>query len=249
MSTAIITTVCDRPQFSERALAQLAPLGFPLLVVDDSKSRESMLRYLDIVEFLVKEGHKVRYLAMPENRGLAGALNIGLSYFLADPDVEWISYFQDDVDLDPLVMEAIAAVQDPANRPFVTAHDAAEHGTVMQDHVTNGIRCKIKRSCRGTHMHAHRHYWEQVMPIPSRAIGAPKRMPGNPTGMGSNVDWWIATNAPKSVAQTGKMVWCIPGLVRTFLWKGKDSCWDNTQKVGEDLPLSREAITDWISKR
>lgn len=207
-----------------------------------------MLRYIEIVEHLVKEGHPVKYMAMPENRGLAAALNIGLSYFLADPEIEWISYFQDDVDVDPLVMEAIAAVQSAADRPLVTAHDAAEHGSVMADHTVNGIRCKVKRSCRGTHMHAHRSYWEQVMPIPSRALGAPKRMPGA-MGMGSNVDWWIATNAPKSAANTGKMVWCIPNLVHTFLWKADDSCWGNAAKVGEDSPLSRGAIKEWLEKK
>lgn len=235
--TAIVVTTYNRPDALKRTLESLRKLGLPILVVDDASPNS-------LGTFYTCHDGGAFLLRLPENRGLAGALNIGLSYWLADPMIKWISYFQDDVDVDPDILEVLRDVQHEKDRPLLTGHDAVEH-PALAEKVVSGVKVKLKKSCRATHMHAHRSYWESVMPIPSRELGAPKPIPGKPRGMGSNVDWWVATNAPKSVGATGRYVTCVPGLVRTFLWKKAESTWDNGLKA-EEPPLSREAIKGWV---
>jgi hypothetical protein len=237
--TAIVVTACGRTASLERSLPQLRALGCPVLVVDDSRSPEAAEGCL-----LETVKAKCLYLRVPENRGLACALNIGFSYWLADPAIKWISYFQDDVDVDSLTLKVLRDVQHPSERPLLTARHAREHKIERTDTVA-GVRVLMKRSTTGTHLHVHRDYLVGVMPIPTRELGAPKPIPGQQRGLGSNVDWWIATWAPRSVGATGSFVACVPGLVRTFYVKRHESCWDNEHVAGEDPPLSREAIISW----
>lgn len=236
--TAIVVTTCDRSFGLAKTLDSLSKLEVPILVVDDGRKGHSS------VPFYESSKH-VSFIRTPHNRGLACALNIGLSYWLADKSIEWISYFQDDVEVDPDVLLVLRDVQHLKDRPLLTGHDAAEHPVKATADGINGVDVLYKESCRATHMHAHRDYWTSVMPIPTRELGAPKPVPGQPRGLGSNVDWWIATWAPSSVKMTHRYVTCVPGLVRTFLWKKEDSCWDNTQKAGEDGPLHRRALKGW----
>lgn len=237
--TAVIVTTCGRPASLERTLSHLVQLDVPILVVNDPRDDAPFagLRPYD------KE--RVKVMTLPSNRGLAAALNIGLAYWLADKRIEWISYFQDDVEVDPDVLLVLRDIQHLKDRPLLTGHDAAEHPVKATADGINGVDVLYKESCRATHMHAHRDYWAAVMPIPTRELGAPKPVPGQPRGLGSNVDWWIATWAPSSVKMTHRYVTCVPGLVRTFLWKKGDSCWDNEQKAGEDAPLHRRALKGW----
>src|SRR6185436_15013232 len=120
----------------------------------------------------------------PENRGLAGALNIGLSYWLANPSIQAISYFQDDVEVDPLCIAACnEAIQQMGPADFergmvVTGHDAKEHRERWQleryfGSSFSGIDMFKRGSCRATHMHAHIDAWKKVLPIPSRGLGLP----------------------------------------------------------------------------
>lgn len=227
---AIIVTTYNRPQALRRSLPQIARLGAPVLVVDDGSEISHAAEY----ESLAKEYGQ--YLRLPCNRGLAAALNIGLSYWMADKSIDWISYFQDDVDVHPRALEVLTRIG--AHSQILTGHDAAAH-PVQSETQIGGIPVRRKWSCAGVHLHATADFWRGLMPIPTYALGAPKRIDkGNGRGMGSNVDWWIVRDAPQSSQHKKMQVLCVPGLVRTFYWKPQDSSWNNFLPTGEEPPLA-----------
>lgn len=236
---SVLVTTYNRPEALEKSLPYVCALGVPVVVLDDGSDDHAARENARICDY---EG--VLRLALPRNRGLACALNVGLMYLLADPAVHWISCFQDDVEVDPVLLRVLEDVQNPTHRPFLTGHDAAEHDGVGRETV-GGVEVKLKENCRATHMHAHRDYWTAILPIPTRKLGAPCPGPGKERGIGSNVDYWIASRAPTSVVRTGKRVVCVPGLVRTFLWRSEDSCWNNRARPGEDGPLHQRALRSW----
>lgn len=213
---AILVTTFNRPAALARSLPQIAALGFPAVVVDDGSSGVAAF---DTRRICVD--HAVNLIALPANRGLAAALNVGLTYLLADCRIEWISYFQDDVDIDPHVMDRLYLVEDATARPLLTGYDADEHATEGRDEI-HGVAVKLKGSSPAVHLHAHTSYWTSVVPIPSEYLGAPKRR-----WEASLEDYWIVNNAPASVGRRGMHVVCIPNLARTFLWDAADSTWDN----------------------
>lgn len=225
MITQLVTTY-NRPSALARSLPQIAALGWPVLIVNDGGC--------DVTAIARQHGADV--LTLPHNRGLAAAMNIGLSYLLADKSIEWVNYLQDDVDLAPHCRAGLdAAMSMGQGYPLITGHDAAEHAGVIAN--PQHGNWKLKHNCRATHMLATRDYWLSVMPIPTNKLHAPCREPGFPRGTGSNVDWWIASQAPQSIGMRGGHVLCVPGLVRTFLWKAEDSCWSNEQRAGADPEL------------
>jgi glycosyltransferase involved in cell wall biosynthesis len=221
----IIVTTYNRPEALIRSLPQICALGAPVLVVDDG----SQAKWTDeLVRTAIAD-----YLYIPHNRGLAAALNIGLSYWLADKSVDWISYFQDDVDVHPEALKILSRLH--GRVPLLTGHDAGEHNATLTETI-DGIPVKHKLYIRATHMHASAEFWRSVYPIPTNELGTPKRK-GPGKGMGSNVDWWIVRDSPHSTRAIGKDILCVPGLVRSFLWRGENSCWGNTAKAGEEPPL------------
>jgi len=231
MSTiACLVTTYERPAALARSLPQIAALGRPVLVIDDGSDGLAFHENLQICSRV----ENVRYVRLPDNRGLAAVLNVGLSYWLADKSIEWISYFQDDVDVHPLIMREIEkAIQThPAN--LYTGHDSAYHATAQS---LKGY--KIKRSCAGVHMHGCADFWRSILPIPTYVLGAPKRVQDGVKGIGSNVDWWIVRDAPRSIAKRGEMIVCLPNLVRTFSYRSEDSCWGNFLPKGEEPPLEQ----------
>lgn len=221
----IVVTTCNRSQALKRSLPQIVALGAPALVVDDSLSEEKLNREICI-------HNHANYLRLPQNRGLACALNVGLSFWLADKQVEWVSYFQDDVDVHPSLFKEIGKICKDHSLWLFTGHDSPDHPTVK-----DCGEYKLKDSCAGIHMHASREFWKSVMPVPTNSLGTPKRILGRERGMGSDVDWWIVKNSPNSVQKRGGSVICLPGLVRTFLHRAEDSSWGNAPKCGEDAPL------------
>lgn len=239
---AVFVSTKDRPQALRRSLPQIAgaakEVDAPVLVIDDASCG-----------LITMENQKicleadVLYTRLPSNRGLAAVLNIGLEYYLADTDIQWISYFQDDVDVDPLALKVLLDVCDRIY-PFATGFDAPEH-PCSHERKLAGCSVKIKNSTRATHMHAHRDYWRSVMPIPTRELGAPKRIAGQARGIGSNVDWWIVTNAPASVARTREGAVVVPGLVSTFYWKAEDSNW-GADAPEPAAPIHRGSIEGWL---
>lgn len=177
---------------------------------------------------------EVDYLYLPGNRGLAAAMNIGLSYWLADKSVDWISYFQDDVDVHPKTLEILSRLH--KRGPIMTGHDAAAHASHGLG-AFDGIQVKYKWTSAGVHIHASAEFWRGVLPIPTFALGAPKRNGKPGRGTGSNADWWIVRDSPKSSRALGKQILCVPNLVRTFFWKPEDSSWNNSLPTGEEPPL------------
>jgi len=221
----VLVTTCNRPSALERSLPQIAALGSPVLVIDDGSQDWYDNKILCL-------RHRAKYLRLPENRGLAAALNVGLSYWLADRSYNWISYFQDDVDVHPGFFSELDKATRDYRGVLYTGHDSLAHKTVrVQDDI------KIKGSCAGVHMHARREFWLSVMPIPTYQLGAPKRIEGRERGIGSNVDWWIVRDSPNSPAKRRERIVCLPQMVRTFLSRPEDSSWGNDPKWGEDLPL------------
>jgi len=215
-TTAVAVTTFERPAALARALPQIASLGAPIVVVDDG-SRAGVAE----ANRSLCERHAASYLLLPTNRGLPAAMNVALDYWLADPAVEWISYFQDDVDVRPDVLEIMSRLQHAERAPLLTGFDAADHPTVST--VENGgVLVKEKRTTPAVHLHAHRAYWASIMPIPSPYLGAPKPRIG-----ASLEDWWITCHSPASVEKRGLLVPCVPGLVATFLSHRDDSTWDN----------------------
>jgi glycosyltransferase involved in cell wall biosynthesis len=225
----VIVTTHNRPSALERSLPQIVALGAPVLVVDDGSNSECVRANADITV-----RHGACQLWLPNNRGLAAALNAGLSYWLADKRIEWISYFQDDVDVHPSLFTELAKVaRETAGARLFTGHNSPDHPAIEK-----GRGIVLKRTCAGVHLHARSDFWAGVMPIPTLELGAPKRIPGRVRGLGSNVDWWIVRDSPRSVANMAvKDIVCLPGLVRTFLFKAEDSSWGNAPRCGEDAPL------------
>lgn len=228
---ASVITTYNRPGSLGRSLPQILALGAPVVVVDDASSPENLAENQRIAD-----DHGVPLLKMPENRGLPNAINSGIGYWLADPDVDWISYFQDDVEVHPDLFKVFAAVQDACDRPLLTGRDAAEHRTFQYQSI-GGYKVLLKRSMPGVHLHAHRDYWRSILPIPTPYLGAPKPV-GRKHGQGADEDWWITAWSPDSITKQGKYVICVPGLVRTFDQAGTESTWQNLVAAENDAPLT-----------
>jgi glycosyltransferase involved in cell wall biosynthesis len=226
----ILVSTFNRPDALARSLPQISALGAPVLVVDDGTAIGPGI--VAVHKCAIYDCH-TDYLRLPRNRGLAAAMNVGISFWIADKSIEWISYFQDDVDVHPKTLEILARLQ--PHGQILSGHDAPEHRPHNTGEV-DGIPVKYKWAIRATHIHAHVDFWRSIYPIPTNQIGTPKRN-GSGRGIGSNSDWWICRDAPQSCQRTKRPVICVPGLVRSFLHKAEDSCWNNESKGGEESPL------------
>lgn len=214
----IVMTTFNRPSSLKRSMQQIIALDAPVIIVDDGSNPKYYEK-----NFSIAQKYNAPILKIPQNRGLCCARNMGISYFLADPEIEWISCLEDDATVSPDMLDIMAKVQDSKLRPLCTGYDAAEHISYKQISI-NGHKVSLKRSTPGVHMHAHRSYWMSVMPIPTPYLGAPKKNRGLP-GQGSDCDWWVASWSPNSVAKKGLYVTCVPGLVDTFLCGPYESTW------------------------
>lgn len=245
MNICSIITTKDRPQFLRRTLPAVVALGARVLVVDDGSSLvNAELNAIACEQVRPEAPSDVLYLRFPENRGLAAALNTGLSFWMAE-NPDYISYFQDDVEVDPELHKVLSSLHralPEQHRALLTGHDAREHKAISGRLNAQGISYFRKGSCRATQMFASARAWAGVMPIRSRGVGYPKRT-GPDRGEGSNVDWYITRDHTHPLK-----VHCVPGLVRTFAWEAHESCWNNRQTAGEDGPLSRESIELWLRR-
>jgi glycosyltransferase involved in cell wall biosynthesis len=220
VQTAVTLTTHNRPESLRRSLPQILKLNVPIVIVDDASSSENHAQNQEIAD-----QYQVPLIYIPENRGLPNAMNVGIEYWLADPEIDWISYFQDDVDVRPDALAVLAEVQDPQERPILAGQDAAEHPNYDVTEIA-GHKVLLKRSMPGQHLHAHRDYWRGVLPIPTPYLGAPKPDRGKP-GQGADEDWWITAWSPNSITKRGGYVVCVPGLVRTFNPDAETSTWGN----------------------
>lgn len=220
---ASVITTYNRPQSLARSLPQILALGAPVVILDDGSSTEHHRENQRLAD-----QHQVPLIFMPTNRGLCNAINNGIGYWLADPDIDWISYFQDDIDINPQLFDQLAQVQDAEKRPLLTGYHATEHPTYATE-TCAGITLLHKRTSAGLHLHGHRTYWAAVLPIPTPYLGAPKPDRGKP-GQGADEDWWITAWSPHAITKRGGMVVCVPGLVTTFQTSASGSTWGNPGK-------------------
>jgi glycosyltransferase involved in cell wall biosynthesis len=253
MKTGVFITTKDRPSALCRSLPHIVnaarEVDAEVLLIDDGSDDPNY----------ASEGATIygtRFLRLQLNRGLACAMNVGLSWFLADPSIEAIHYCQDDIELDRFAFAAINEVLSEVGSYCVTGHDAVEHHAKPHSPIVDapgpevrGIKTRVRPSCRATQMSALRAAWTRVMPIRSKGLGLPKRVSRDPNdreqrGEGSSADWWIVRDHPNALP-----VLCVPGLARTFAFKAEDSTWANPQIAGEDGPLHREAIKGWVEAR
>lgn len=219
-STVVLITTYNRPHRLAASLRTIAALNAPILVVNDGSDPQHDAAYAAIYETF-----DVRVLNIPGNRGLSNALNTGLGYWLADPNVEWISYLQDDVEVRPDLLTVLARVQDPEYYPLLTGRYDLLH-KVHHETEVNGQRVLLQRMCAGIHLHAHRSYWEKQLPIPTAYFQAPKSWP-EAARRGADEDWWIMQWSPHSIVKQGKYVCVLPGLVRTTTGLSAELTWGN----------------------
>jgi hypothetical protein len=230
LGVGIVVTTYDRPWYLARSLPQIVALGRPVIVVDDGSDEPHATRNRRIAERC-----GAGLLRLPANRGLCCAHNVGVSYWLADPSVSWISVFQDDVDVRGDLLDVLAKVQDPVERPYLTGRYDPQHAVVARDRIA-GVDVLYQRSARLTHGHAHRDYWRSVLPVPTPYLGSPK--PNGPRpGQGSEADWWVASWSPDSVVKRGGHVVCVPGLVRHAAHTAQQSTWGGAATPDPDPPL------------
>ena len=218
--TAILVTTRERPGHLRRTLASLLPTGLEILVVDDGSGDACRQIYDSMAQ---EWAGRLRVLRLPANRGLPAALTIGLGELLADPEVGWISVFQDDCELrDADAMDTLARLQHARTRPLLSGMVHPLHPAQGMARI-DGHPVQLQYACNGPHLHAHRSYWQAVLPVPTPYLGAPKRDRGRP-GEGSGADWWISSWSPASAPKTGRHVVAVPGLAATFDAPG-ESTW------------------------
>lgn len=228
-SCASVVTTFNRPEALARALPQIVRAGGAVVVVDDGSGEPQRRKNRETATAC-----GAAYVELPVNRGLAAAINTGVSWWLADMEIEWISCFQDDVDVHPDIFSILRKVQDPADRPILTGRFSGRH-PVFGSTTVNGEKIMLMRGISGQHIHCHRSYWREVLPVPSPYLGAPKEG-GGLAGQGPEEDFWISAWSPGSITKKGGYVACVPGLVRAFLSSSDDSTWK--RELGEeDGPL------------
>lgn len=208
-TSAAVMITQDRPWCLDRSLPQLLKLDIPLLVVDQASKPEAHQANQKICD-----RYRVPLLHLPLDRGTAYAINTGIDYWLTDPSIAWISLFQDNVDIQPNLLNVLSSVQDFKNRPLLTGYDSADHPTLSTATLA-GHTLLLKQSIPGVHFHAHRDYWTALMPIPT-LYSTVSKFDRLAVGQGTDEDWWITAWSPHSIVKRGGHVVCLPGLVKTF---------------------------------
>jgi glycosyltransferase involved in cell wall biosynthesis len=210
----VIVATYNRPNFLKRSLASIAGQFDHAIVIDDGSSGSSRRRN----ESLAADSG-LDYFHLGRNRGLACAQNIGLVQMFSNCAIEWISLLEDDVLLVPDAMErlnrVIAAFGGAALNCLFTGYNSDFHTAYASDTV-DGIPVRYSRTCSGQHMHAHRTFWQNILPIPTVYPCAPKESGGVFAGQGSDTDWWISNWAPSSPVKRGGSVCVLPGLAKTM---------------------------------
>lgn len=218
-----VVTTYNRPWALERCLTSLTAQNHPVVVVDDGSSKENAGKNREITS-----AQGARLISYSENRGIAHAINTGVGHWLANPEVKWISIFNDDIEV---VDDAVERLEKVVRGTPFNATDCVFTGYLDTKHPVReniqiaGEAVTLTWSCPAKHMHAHRNYWQSVLPVPTTYPGAPKPTGGVFKGQGSDADWWIASWAPRAAPKRGGHVVVIPGLVSTF--GQESSTWGN----------------------
>ncbi|MBW4464483.1 MAG: glycosyltransferase [Pegethrix bostrychoides GSE-TBD4-15B] len=204
---AIVVTTYNNSAALAKTLPAIAELGMPILLVDDGSTEPHARLNQQIVSGL--DPAQVSLLNLPSHQQQPTALNAGLSYWLADRSIEWISCFADHVQVQPDLFQQLRLVQDRERYPLITGYDAPEHSGI--EAVIGNQTVQLKTATSGQHLHAHRQYWQDVLPIPTLYAADQLRL-----GQGSDADWWITAWSPNSIVKRGGHVVCIPNLVASF---------------------------------
>jgi hypothetical protein len=202
-----------RPSLLEPCLASIADQFDRLLVVDDGSNAGSRSKNQETASRFGAE-----YLSLRRNRGVACAYNVGLLILFSELEIEWISIFDDDVNLaagGAARLRSVTQSLGPTAANNLYSGYASPKHRIERETLIGGERVSIYRSCSGQHMHAHRSYWEGIVPIPTAYPRAPKLAGGLFPGHGSDTDWWCSNWAPRSVMKRGGSVYVLPGLVTT----------------------------------
>jgi len=153
-----------------------------------------------------------------------------VSYWLAHPYIEWISVFNDDVDV---LENAFTTLANVARHSPFAEEDTLYSGYSSQDRPGRAIatiagqQVFLDRIAPGPHMHAHQSYWRAVLPVPTAYVGAPKTTGGLFAGQGSDCDWWVGSWSPRAAPKRGSHVVVVPGLVIEFALGASQSTWGN----------------------
>lgn len=211
---AAAITTHGRPWALARTLRSLAREYRRILVVDDGSGRWDAWRNRRAARAAGAD-----YLRIPLNLGVAHAVNVGVAHWLAHPDVDWVSVFNDDVEMAPGALATLMAVSRAAPYPrdalLLSGYKSPLH-RVRGGALIAGQAVHLARSSSGQHLHAHRAHWQKLLPVPTAYLGAPKRSGGRFPGHGSDMDWWIASWSPAAAIKNGGEIVVIPGLVETF---------------------------------
>ena len=221
----VVITTYNRPWALERTLESSALRNQLIVVVDDGSTAENGERNARLCA-----AANALHVAYPVNVGLSHALNVGISHLLSDREIGWISTFNDDVEVRSDAFEILARVTaaSPFSQTDILCTGFADprhaiHSTIECD----GISVQLARSASAKHLHAHRAYWQEILPIPTAYVGAPKKTGGIFPGHGSDADWWTASWAPSSSLKRCGAVLVIPELVSTFARGAFESTWSN----------------------
>lgn len=205
---AIVVTTYNNSAALAKTLPAIAEFGMPTLLVDDGSTEPHAALNQQLVTSLAVK-YPVTLLKLPSHQQQPAALNAGLYYWLADRSIEWISCFQDNVQVRPDLFRQITLVQDLERYPLITGYDAPEHQGIEQ--VMGAQTVLLKTATSGLHLHAHRQYWQAVLPIPT-LYPADQLKPGQD----DDADWWITAWSPHSIVKQGGKVVCLPNLVARF---------------------------------
>lgn len=215
----ILITTYNRPEHLIKLLAQLKNRQKDILVVNDGSSEEYFEQYQQIKQ----KYNEVTYIDNSKNMGLVFSLNTGFSFFLSDPDIEWIHNLQDDIIIKDNLFEETQKIADKNLYPVVTGIYQEQHPIAKKTKIKD-IEVYLLRSTGAWHFMAHRQYLMENLPIPNPYVGAPKPDLGKP-GQGSDADWWLFSWSPNAVIKKDKYIACIPGLCYTDM-SAELSTWD-----------------------
>ena len=221
--TGILITTYNRPEALIKLLYQLKDRPEEVLIVNDGSDTRFEQQYQQIEE----KFPQFTYITNPKNMGLVFSMNTGFSYFLSDPEIEWIHYFQDDVVIkDDDFFTKTRQVADRNKYPVVSGIYHELH-KIFKKTTIESLEVYLLRSAPALHFLVHRLYLMKNMPIPNPYVGAPKPDRGKP-GQGSDEDWWLFSWSPQSIVKRGGYIVSIPGLCATELnpefstWVKKD---------------------------
>ncbi len=201
---AIVVTTYNHTAALAQTLPALAQLGAPVLLVDNGSMAPDAA-----ANQALAEQYGAALLSLPEHQSLPAAINLGVGYWLANPAIEWISCFQDNVRVQPDLLQQLLRIQDPERYPLLTGYDAPEHPGEATELAGQTVRLKLATS--GVHLHAHRDYWQAVLPVPALYDLAQLD-----AGQASDADWWITAWSPQAIVRQGGHVVCLPQLVACF---------------------------------